>query len=215
MVVARQAQGRTWAGTGHVPRHLHDARRRHCGTVPVAWVALSFDRRGGNTGCVGRLFHRPRIPALSSSPPLSVLVFMNRKRRQPPSEEKVQKLNRALAEMVVLGPSNQDVGGKPKTKSPEVKSKTRVKVKEEPIEPLLEPEATAAVAPLSKPITMSLVDFSLALSLVFGGCCRLVQEHTFGHAPPLTSYSNVWTYEYLLKLDSKMGNANPPLHDSH
>lgn len=212
MVVARQAQGGTWAGTGHVSRHLHDARRRHCGTVPVARVALSFDRRGGNTGCVGRLFHRPRISTLSSSPPLPVLVFMNRKRRQPPSEEKVQKLNRALAEMVVLGPPNQGVGKKPKTKSPEVKAKTRVKVKEEPIEPLLEPEATA----LSKPIAMSLVDFSLALSLVFGGCCRLVQEHTFGHAPPLTSYSNVWTYEYLLKLDSKMGNANPPpLRDYH
>ncbi|KIP05491.1 hypothetical protein PHLGIDRAFT_25068 [Phlebiopsis gigantea 11061_1 CR5-6] len=35
-----------------------------------------------------------------------------------------------------------------------------------------------------------MIDLSFALSLVFGGCC-----------------SNVWTYEYLLRVDSKMGTA--------
>ena len=108
---------------------------------------------------------------------------MNRKRRQPPIEDNAAKLSRELAEMVVLGPSNQGVSKKSKTKSPDVKLKKQVKVKEEEVEPPLkikqEPRTATPPASISTPITMSLVDFSLALSLVFGGCCRLVQTHIY------------------------------------
>jgi len=44
--------------------------------------------------------------------------------------------------------------------------------------------------PLSKPVALSLVDLTFMLSLVFGGCC-----------------TNVWTYEYLLKIDGRVGTA--------
>ncbi|KAH8093760.1 UAA transporter [Cristinia sonorae] len=44
--------------------------------------------------------------------------------------------------------------------------------------------------PLTKPVVLSLVDLSFMLTLVFGGCC-----------------TNVWTYEYLLKIDSRLGTA--------
>ncbi|KAI0788817.1 UAA transporter [Abortiporus biennis] len=42
----------------------------------------------------------------------------------------------------------------------------------------------------SKAVALSLVDMSFVLTLVFGGCC-----------------TNVWAYEYLLKLDSRLGTT--------
>ncbi|RPD64339.1 UAA-domain-containing protein [Lentinus tigrinus ALCF2SS1-7] len=45
-------------------------------------------------------------------------------------------------------------------------------------------------ANVSKAIALSLVDYSLMLSLVFGGCC-----------------SNVWSYEQLLKMDAHIGTT--------
>ncbi|KAI0716000.1 UAA transporter family-domain-containing protein [Cerioporus squamosus] len=45
-------------------------------------------------------------------------------------------------------------------------------------------------ANVSKAVALSLVDYSLMLSLVFGGCC-----------------SNVWSYEQLLKMDAHIGTT--------
>lgn len=98
---------------------------------------------------------------------------MNRRQRQrTPKEDRVDKLNRALAEMVVLGPQNQ--GRKRTTKTPEVNAGAKVKIKTEDTEPNLKLEEITPVPSesLSKPIALSLVDLSYALSLVFGGCCR-------------------------------------------
>lgn len=88
-----------------------------------------------------------------------------------------------LAEMVVAAPKDRPVQRPAKAAQNE-----KVKVKAEPAEAKVGPAPSEAS--VSKPIAMSIVDFSLVLSLVFGGCC-----------------SNVWTYEYLLRIESRIGTA--------
>lgn len=48
----------------------------------------------------------------------------------------------------------------------------------------------AAAGDVSKAVALSVVDYTLVLSLVFGGCC-----------------SNVWSYEQLLKMDAHVGTT--------
>ncbi|EKM50367.1 uncharacterized protein PHACADRAFT_263628, partial [Phanerochaete carnosa HHB-10118-sp] len=107
-----------------------------------------------------------------------------KKRRQQPSDDRARKLDRMLAEMVVVAPSKD----RPAQRGAKAAKKEKIRLKEEPAEPRLEPQSSAAS--LGGPIVMSMVDFSMVLGLVFGGCC-----------------SNVWTYEYLLKIESRIGTA--------
>ncbi|KAH9933345.1 UAA transporter family-domain-containing protein [Fomitopsis serialis] len=56
--------------------------------------------------------------------------------------------------------------------------------------PVSDGGSTQEVQHVSKIVAGSLVDFTLILSLLFGGCC-----------------SNVWSYEYILKMDPHLGTA--------
>ncbi|KAM5532880.1 hypothetical protein V8D89_013432 [Ganoderma adspersum] len=51
-------------------------------------------------------------------------------------------------------------------------------------------KAQAGDGEVSKAVALSMVDYALVLSLVFGGCC-----------------SNVWSYEQLLKMDAHVGTT--------
>ncbi|KAI0343167.1 UAA-domain-containing protein [Trametopsis cervina] len=113
---------------------------------------------------------------------VEVQLIMN-KRRRPPSEHRAERTNRMLAEMVLRAPRNRVAAGNARVESSGgSRDPSPVRVKEEAQE---DPPPQ-----LSKPVAMSLVDFSYVLTLVFGGCC-----------------SNVYTYEYLLKLDPHLGTA--------
>lgn len=94
-----------------------------------------------------------------------------KKRRQQPNDERVQKLDRMLAEMVVVPPPKDRPQAVQRNVKANEKEKTRVK--EEPVDPQLKRDSS--VASLGKPIAMSVVDFSMVLGLVFGGCCRCVR----------------------------------------
>ncbi|KAI0704370.1 UAA transporter family-domain-containing protein [Cytidiella melzeri] len=106
------------------------------------------------------------------------------KRPRPPSEQRAERANRILAEMVLSSP--------PRHRHPSARraqgtstDPQRVKVEEEAeVAEHEEPDSAA------KPVAMSLLDFSYILSLVFGGCC-----------------ANVYTYEYMLRLDPHLGTA--------
>ena len=117
------------------------------------------------------------------------------KKRRATSEQRADKLNRYLAEMVLRPPTaNGHARASTSRRTPSSdrkgKGKTKVKVKEESVEPDLvlrdrepsEPPAAAFSPPpndadveeTKKAIALNLVDFGLVLSLVFGGCCRCV-----------------------------------------
>ena len=114
------------------------------------------------------------------------------KKRRTPSEQRAEKLNRYLAELVLRPPGSTNTHNMPPSSSRahktdrKGKGKTKVRVKEESVEPELrfddrERELSASPMPIikeagpadkGKVIAMNLVDFGLVLSLVFGGCCR-------------------------------------------
>jgi hypothetical protein len=113
------------------------------------------------------------------------------KNRRAGNEQRAEKLNRYLAEMVLKSPSTNSHAKSSASRAappPGRKGKGKVKVKEESVEPDLgfsERERTEPPIPIpaskdadvganKKAIAMSLVDFGFVLGLVFGGCCRFV-----------------------------------------
>lgn len=56
-------------------------------------------------------------------------------------------------------------------------------------------------------IAGALVDLSFMLSLVFGGCCTYVvsDNHLDASSSPRRVYSNVWSYEQLLRMEPRVG----------
>ena len=98
------------------------------------------------------------------------------KRRAPPSAQRVEKANRVLAEMVLRGPRTvhtDEVAGQANGLSDgaltEAKTAPIAKEEEE-----ARTVSTVEKKSITKPVAMSIVDFSYVLSLVFGGCCSYV-----------------------------------------
>lgn len=95
------------------------------------------------------------------------------KRRRPPSEQRAEKANRILAEMVLRGPRTpraSDPGGRANNPGEgalnHVQDEAKVKTEAQGSNIQAVP-----IQSLARPVAMSLVDFSFVLSLVFGGCC--------------------------------------------
>ncbi len=64
---------------------------------------------------------------------------------------------------------------------------------------------------VSKAVALSMVDYTLVLSLVLGGCCssvHVVSTATYPIRVEFFVYRNVWSYEQLLKMDAHVGEGN-------
>lgn len=63
---------------------------------------------------------------------------------------------------------------------------------------------------VSKAVALSMVDYTLVLSLVFGGCCssvHVVSIAAYAMRVEFSMYRNVWSYEQLLKMDAHVGEG--------
>ncbi|KAJ3558775.1 hypothetical protein NM688_g731 [Phlebia brevispora] len=99
------------------------------------------------------------------------------RRSYTPSSRRAEKLDNVLADIVIRSGRHPQSPIKVSESDPDV---SRVKKEETEVD----------LKQITAPVVSSLLDFSLILTLVFGGCC-----------------SNVWAYEYLLKIDPRMGTA--------
>lgn len=105
--------------------------------------------------------------------------------KSKPLPERQRIANKLLADLVVREPSKSP----PATPKKKPKKAAAKKDQDVDVKPTLKRESPVNLPP-TKPIATSLVDLPFVLTLVFGGCC-----------------SNVWAYEYLLKIDPKIGTA--------
>ena len=113
------------------------------------------------------------------------------KRNYAPPNTHAEAVDEVLADLVVRR------GSHPNTAIKVPDSDTgRAKMKRE--------EKANDIQTIRGPLMFSLLDFSLVLSLVFGGCCSYVTS-VLSHNSTSSISRNVWAYEYLLNIDSRIG----------